>query len=385
MRVDTGGGGFFDAPTFQYSDFTSGVDNNEWDYNAFGVTGDSGPVRNARYGQSYFEMTPEAIARHGLPSNLNRAWTGEGTSPQWTNPNYMLTGSSLDDIGLMVKSAQHEGSTIGYRREGDQYVPYMQGRQQWDTNASTDNRGMLIVAGAAAAGAGAAAYGAGGAAGGAGEGAGSFWGSGMGDLGAAGTGATSAPGAASAGGGLSVSDLASQAGQSVQDYVSNPQNWSQIAKLGGMLAGGLAGGQGGSGQGGAQAAIPAPVPTMWGGNAGGLSRQQGPTGPMGPTETERRVRQDYLPGLLGTQGQNDYSQVAMPQQRAYTPPADAMARMQIGNPASYPKMQGLLGSDQGMAPGAQQQTPDQLNADGIYGPGMLRGTPPRRSPFSYAG
>jgi hypothetical protein len=84
-----------------------------------------------------------------------------------------------------------------------------------------------------------------------------------------------------------------------KSLVSNPN----LLKLGGAIAGGLLGGAGekdsGSG-GGSQTPIPpTTIPKLYG--EGGTS---GPGlmnswGQMGPTETERRMRKDYLPGLLG--------------------------------------------------------------------------------------
>jgi hypothetical protein len=86
------------------------------------------------------------------------------------------------------------------------------------------------------------------------------------------------------------SGLLSQIGNAISKA---PSSLTSLAKLGGLLAGGALGSQGQ--EGGGQTSIPQPVPTMYGGaNASAPS-----WGPMGPTETERRMRKEYLPGLLG--------------------------------------------------------------------------------------
>jgi hypothetical protein len=74
---------------------------------------------------------------------------------------------------------------------------------------------------------------------------------------------------------------------------------SNLIKGGLTLAGGLLGSAGAdedkpSAGGSASAIAPSTIPKPYGG--GGMLSNYGP---MGPTETERRMRREYLPGLLG--------------------------------------------------------------------------------------
>lgn len=84
----------------------------------------------------------------------------------------------------------------------------------------------------------------------------------------------------------------------VPDWLKNPKNIDLLAKGVGLIGGGLAGSgaQEGAAAGGPTPSIPQPVPTMYGGAA---APNLPSWGAMGPTETERRMRQQYLPGLLG--------------------------------------------------------------------------------------
>jgi len=235
------------------------------------------------------------------------------------NNNYQIRDLADDrsKFTAFVKSGEKAGTPIEYRLVDGKYVPMGVGAaQQWDTNPGFQNRALLAVLGAGALGVAGAAYGLGGAAatgieGAAGAGAaggiegasdGSLWPGaasagpgymasleGAGLLGQGGMAAAGgAVGGAAGSGGTSMSDLASQAGQSVADYATNPKNWNTIAQLGGMLGGGIAGGAGSGSNGPNQAATPTASPALWGGadpsnymGGGGFRPEQGPTQTQG--------------------------------------------------------------------------------------------------------
>jgi hypothetical protein len=82
------------------------------------------------------------------------------------------------------------------------------------------------------------------------------------------------------------------------NYLTDPKNLSTIVKAGGLLSGMVGGANSGDNTtaGGPRSVAPSTIPQMYGGSPQGLL---GGWGQMGPTETERRMRQNYLPSLLG--------------------------------------------------------------------------------------
>jgi len=267
-----------------------------------GSSPDSGQLYADRWGL----VSGPGFNSSGAPID-NQGWFG--LNPQ--NKNYQLRDVADDksSFNVMLKSGDKVGTPINYKLQNGQYVPTGTGTpQEWDTNESFQNRALLSVLGAGVLGAAGAAYGLGGAAGagaaGGIEGASvsSLWPGaasagpgymasleGAGLLGQGGMAAAGgAVGGAAGGGGSSISDLASQAGQSVSDYATNPKNWNTIAQLGGMLGGGIAGGAGSGSNGPNQAATPTASPALWGGadpsnymGGGGFRPEQGPTQTQG--------------------------------------------------------------------------------------------------------
>lgn len=104
-----------------------------------------------------------------------------------------------------------------------------------------------------------------------------------------------------AGGPPAVSPTTSTIPQALQDLIKSPSALKALGMLGGGLLGKLTGGDNGT-SGGARVPTggPVSVPKMYGEGSGGVLSW----GAMGPTETERRMRQQYMPGLLG--GQNPW-------------------------------------------------------------------------------
>jgi hypothetical protein len=163
--VNTGTGDFT-APTFSASDFAWTDPYILWN------NGDSG----AEWSQGKYDYV--------------------GSDPWWQNAfsnanNYMPyfgEDGSLDS--LMVKSGDKTGTVFDYSTQNGQYVPTGMGSQEWDTNSSFQNMGLLGVLGGALGG----AYLSGG-------------------LGGAGTAAT-APTASTSLGGASMSEMLAGAGGS---------------------------------------------------------------------------------------------------------------------------------------------------------------------------
>lgn len=88
-------------------------------------------------------------------------------------------------------------------------------------------------------------------------------------------------------------------GPSLPDWLKDPNLLKLGAGIIGAVAGGAGGSSGGSGS-GLTAAPAVQMPTMYGSGGGSGGRVGGQNwGLLGGTETERRMRQQYLPGLLG--------------------------------------------------------------------------------------
>jgi hypothetical protein len=252
-----------------------------------------------------------------------------GWSGQFGPDNFQQTGFTDNTYSARMKSGEKDATDITWTLQGDQWVPQTTGQSTWDTNASNRMRnlalgsvvgaglgGIALGYGAVGAGAGEAAAGAGAAEGISGASVESLWPGASSSLATGGTGATGGymgaleggsllggGGAAAGGASSTLSDLASSAGQSVSDYVSNPSNWKTIAQLGGLLAGGVAGSHGGGGS-GSQAAIPVATPQLWGGGdpsqwmgGGGYKPQQGPTQTQNMFNQYMGQQQAGLPGM----------------------------------------------------------------------------------------
>jgi hypothetical protein len=238
--------------------------------------------------QYYGIMDP---GKYGLPTNAYN--------------NFLNTGGDQDTLNYLYKSGEKEGTQITYKRDGDYYVPQVNGTQGWDTNADSSGAVGLNVAKVLAT---PFAVNALQSAGMLGQGAaspGTMTTYGMLDTsmalpgtqfvaGAAGPGTMTTygvldksmalPGTQFVDGVSGVPSLLNKA----TGLLSNPNALKGLGMLGGALAGGAT--DSGSG-GGPTPATQQPVPTMG---------QATPTfGTYGPTETERYMTQQYLPGLFG--------------------------------------------------------------------------------------
>jgi hypothetical protein len=233
--------------------------------------------------------------------------------------NFMWTRGDENSATYQLKSADKEGTQVTFQRDGDYYMPLLGAPGEWDrttvnwdTNPSKRNIAALAMATIAAGGALAAGAGAGG---GAGQSLTSY---GVLDASAALPGTTITPAALSAPGTMTTygvldtslaapgttftsgnTSLLGSLGQQAGNYLTDPKNLSTIVKAGGLLSGMVGGANSGDNTtaGGPRSVAPSTIPQMYGGSQQGLL---GGWGQMGPTETERRMRQNYLPSLLGS-------------------------------------------------------------------------------------
>jgi hypothetical protein len=266
---------------------------------------DSPQTQRANWGFSNYQ---DALGKYGNLAGMNSLSHNWQTSYDPSNP---------DTFSLLTKSGDKEGTRINFSRQGDQFVPQVQGTEGWNTSPTAmDYMPYAIMAAPfAAAAMGAGAAGGGGLLGGEGismlpasnlfEGAtlaanaptslAAGAGGALGGLSFAPAsnvfeGATMAPGAptsiAGAGGSTGLLNSAKGIAEKI-----GPSNLLKAGSLvGGMLGGGAAGSQ--------QEAPAAPVtpPSMWGGNPA-MPQFQG----QGNTETERRMNK-YLPSLFSLMG-----------------------------------------------------------------------------------
>ncbi len=139
----TGGGGSFQAPTFDAADIGN------WKV----ATSSSGDNWDGSFWEGFgLNVAPEhALQRYGeMGRHLALPSQGGNSS------NYMILpgGSPENGFQLMVKSGEKAGTVVNYKLQNGQYVP-QQGtyEQRWDTNAGKQNLDLLKVALAAVGGA----------------------------------------------------------------------------------------------------------------------------------------------------------------------------------------------------------------------------------------
>lgn len=305
--------------------------------------------------QTYLSYLPGGLRPAYDPS---LAWADNTSNwalmPYYTDPDY----KTWDDSGFtaMLKTADKEGTRFRYALQNGQYVPVEElGKQYWDSNSRLMSQFGLAAASIIGGGMLAAAAAPGGGAGAAGSAAGSAAPSmttyGLLDTSLALPGTTFVQGVAPVAG-MTAADYAAAYGPSVgepisysgmtngigslgsgwgmpggvvageggaatfggasglastglwdtaKNYVTDPKNIPTLIKAGSMIGGLL--GDNGSSSGGSGSGVPmnpVPPPTMYGQGSPSGGLLGGSWGALGPTETERRMRQQYLPSLLGS-------------------------------------------------------------------------------------
>jgi hypothetical protein len=219
--------------------------------------------------------------------------------------NWMPLGGDANSFSYMLKSGDKEGTIVDYARQGDQYVPTIRGTQAWDTNEGKGNLGLGIAAGMIGGFAAAPYLMPGATAAPAAPGTMTTYGVLDTSMALPGTTITpaslTAPGTMTTYGVLDKSmalpgtkfvegvapSLLSQVGNTL---LKNPSLLNSLGTLAGGALGKATEGDGGSG--GSGGYNPVTAPQMWGG-------AKPPTfNTYGPTQTERYMRNEYLPSLF---------------------------------------------------------------------------------------
>lgn len=310
------GTGYEPLPTYSASDFgmfgTVGQDPGSPD--SSGMTMDPSTGQLVPWNTPKFGFSPEAAAKYGDLFG--------GASPN----NWMLTSGGQGGMDFLLKSGDKEGTRVSYTLKDGKYVPSVAGTQQWNTSPTAkDYMPLAILGGGLAAAFAPATAAAAGAAGSAAGSAPGWAGAGLFDAAAAGGGVGGwiAPQGLAAAGGAAAGSAPGWKGAGLYDAAvggGGTSGWigaeglgggllngakgiaekigpSNLMKLGGLLGGVLGGGAAGQSDaaGDPYAGVqPIGTPTMYGGNAAPPSFQT-----VGPTETERRMTQQYLPALFG--------------------------------------------------------------------------------------